>query len=60
LREAVFIHAFSLVGIPADSALALSLLYAFLVSAIGLFGGVVWFAEGRMQRPKIHVPDLTP
>jgi uncharacterized membrane protein YbhN (UPF0104 family) len=61
LREAVFIQAFSLAGIPADSALALSLLYAFVVSAVGLFGGVVWFAEGRLQRPKIkHVPDLTP
>jgi uncharacterized membrane protein YbhN (UPF0104 family) len=61
LREAVFMQAFSLAAVPPDSALALSLLYGFVVLVIGLLGGAVWFAERRLQKQVIeHAPDFTP
>jgi hypothetical protein len=46
----VFIEAFSLVGVAAGDALALSLLYGLVFSITGLLGGAVWFAERRAAR----------
>jgi uncharacterized membrane protein YbhN (UPF0104 family) len=53
VREVVFIQAFSLTGVPASQALALSLLYGFVGLVPGLFGGVVWLAERRLQKPPV-------
>jgi uncharacterized membrane protein YbhN (UPF0104 family) len=50
IREMVFIEAFSLVGVAAGDALALSLLYGLVFSITGLLGGAVWFAERRAAR----------
>lgn len=51
VREVVFIQAFGLVGIEPGSALALSLLYGIVGLVTGLFGGCVWFAEQKLQKP---------
>ena len=49
VREAVFIQAFSLVGVAPSNALGLSLLYGLVGMVTGAFGGAVWFAERRLQ-----------
>jgi glycosyltransferase 2 family protein len=42
LREGAFVAGFGLVGLPATDALALSVLYGLLNTAISLPGGLVW------------------
>ena len=56
LREDVFIQAFSLAGVTASNALALSVLYGLVGLITGLLGGVVGFAERRLQRQHIEMP----
>jgi len=49
VREVVFIQAFSLADVAPSDALALSILYGLVGLLTGLFGGVVWFAERKLQ-----------
>jgi uncharacterized protein (TIRG00374 family) len=51
VREVVFIQAFSLAGVAPSHALALSLLYGFVGLVTGLFGGAIWLAERKLQKP---------
>ena len=54
VREVVFIQAFSLAGIVASQALALSLLYGLVGLITGLLGGGVWFVERRLQNQSVE------
>lgn len=42
LREGVFIISMRLIGIDAETSIALSFIYAFETSIIGLIGGILW------------------
>jgi len=53
LREAIFIEAFSLVGVSAPDALVLSILFGLIWLSLGLLGGLVWFA----QRKAVGLPQ---
>ena len=56
VREAVFTYFFARLGLPADAALALSLLSAGLIMAFSLSGGVVFLA--RRHQPLPPAQDL--
>ena len=56
VREAVFSYFFAKLGLPADAALALSLLSAGLIMLFSLSGGVVFLL--RRNRPLPQTPEL--
>jgi glycosyltransferase 2 family protein len=47
VRESAMVVAFALVGVPADAALATSILYGLCLLAASLPGGLVWLTERR-------------
>ncbi|MBI3453602.1 MAG: flippase-like domain-containing protein [Rhodospirillales bacterium] len=49
VREGAVVAGLHLVGISADGALALSVLYGLISTAVGLAGGPLWFIERRRQ-----------
>jgi uncharacterized protein (TIRG00374 family) len=57
LREGIMIAAFGLVGIPADLALAISVLYGLTLAAGSAVGGVFWLVGGRTPKPDVKVSD---
>ncbi len=46
VREGAMVAAFSLVGVPVEGALVLSILFGLLILLISLPGGVVWMLSG--------------
>ncbi len=50
VREVAMVAAFGLVGIPAEGAFALSLLFGLLAVVVGLVGGVVWLLSSDRRR----------
>lgn len=46
VREGSMVAAFALVGVPADGALVLSILFGLIVVAVSLPGGLVWVLSG--------------
>jgi uncharacterized membrane protein YbhN (UPF0104 family) len=51
LREGAFVAGFGLVGLGASQALALSVLYGLLNTAVNLPGGIIWLASADKRRP---------
>jgi uncharacterized protein (TIRG00374 family) len=52
-REGIFILSMQLINIKMETAIAISLIYAFETSVIGLFGGIIWSAKLITKKPKI-------
>lgn len=52
VREAVMVSALSLVGVPGDGAVGVSLLFGLMILVIGLIGGALWLAnpDHRLDR----------
>lgn len=51
IREGAMITALGFIGVPPAIAFSISILFGFVILAVGLTGGVVWLASGG-QRPK--------
>ncbi|MBF0373739.1 MAG: flippase-like domain-containing protein [Alphaproteobacteria bacterium] len=51
VREGAMVAAFGFVGVPAASALALSILYGLVVIVTGLPGGVIWLLDADRGAP---------
>lgn len=49
VREGAMVYAFSLIGVPEEGALVLSLLFGLVGMATSLPGGVVWLSGGGMN-----------
>ncbi len=56
VREGAMVAAFGLIGVPAEGALVLSILYGLLSIAISLPGGVIWFMSSD-RKEKIALPE---
>jgi glycosyltransferase 2 family protein len=52
VREVVLVVALGSFGIPAESALAISVLAGFCLILIGLPGGLIWLADWDIARPR--------
>jgi glycosyltransferase 2 family protein len=50
VREGAMVGAFALIGVPAEGALALSVLFGLTTAAISLPGGAVWLYRGGRQQ----------
>lgn len=50
VREGAMVAAFGLVGVPAEGALVLSLLFGLVAMAVSLPGGLVWLMSGERRR----------
>lgn len=59
VREGAMVAGFGFVGLPADDALALSVLYGLAQVAVALPGGLVWLA-GRPRSAGSDVPGVAP
>lgn len=57
VREGAMVAAFSLIGVAAEGALALSLLFGLLVVVTSLPGGVIWLLSGD-RSTDMSVPDM--
>jgi hypothetical protein len=57
LREGAFVAGFGLVGLGANQALALSVLYGLLNTAVNLPGGLVWLASADKKRTPIAATE---
>ncbi|HEC14310.1 MAG TPA: UPF0104 family protein, partial [Rhodospirillales bacterium] len=56
VREGAMVAAFGLVGVPAEGALVLSILFGLLSIAISLPGGVIWLMS-QDRKEKIVIPE---
>lgn len=54
VRETAMVTAFAFVGVPAHSALVMSILFGVLVVLTSLPGGLFWAAGGRVERLQPH------
>lgn len=59
VREVSMVGTFALVGVPAERAVVVSVLYGLLLIAWGLFGGLVWLAAGRLVARSTEAPRPT-
>jgi len=57
VREYAMMKAFSLVGVPSEGALVLSLLFGLVAMAVSLPGGIVWLTSGE-RRGGISIPAI--
>jgi uncharacterized membrane protein YbhN (UPF0104 family) len=57
VREVVLVVALAPFGVPAETALATSVLLGLCLIAIGLPGGLIWLTDWDIARPRLH-PDL--
>lgn len=58
VREGAMVTAFGFVGIAAEQAFVLSVLFGFAVMIVGLPGGVLWFISDRKSVEAIHLSDV--
>lgn len=59
LREGAMVSALGFVGVPAQEAFLLSVVFGLVVMAVGMPGGVVWLATGRRKPRTVHLSDIT-
>ncbi len=57
VREGAMVAAFSLIGVAAEGALVLSLLFGLLAIVTSLPGGVIWLLSGDRSKD-MNVPDM--
>lgn len=58
VREGAMVTAFGFVGVAAEDAFVLSVLFGFTVMIVGIPGGILWFLSGRKAVEAVHLSDV--
>ena len=58
VREGAMVTAFGFVGVPAEQAFVLSVMFGFTVMIVGIPGGVLWFLSDRRKVEAVHLSDV--